>query len=141
MGMLSLRIYTDGGARGNPGPAGAGAVLKRLLPDGTEREVLATVSDFLGEMTNNQAEYEAIIRGLEKARVLGAETVELVMDSELAAKQIRGEYRVKNAALAVKFLRVHDLLSGFQRFTVRHIPRERNLEADALVNRAMDRRF
>lgn len=133
-----VRIYTDGGARGNPGPAGSGAVVKFLHEDGTEGEVLAAVHKYLGETTNNQAEYEAIILGLAKAKELGAQRVDLFMDSELAVKQLNGEYRVKNPGIAKKFLQVHNLLQGFQHVRIRHVPRERNREADALVNAAID---
>ncbi len=133
-----VRIYTDGGARGNPGPAGSGAVIKFLHEDGTEGETVAALHEYLGETTNNQAEYQAIIIGLRKARELGAQRVELVMDSELAAKQLRGEYRVKNAELAKKFLVAKNLMSGFSGVRVRHIRRAFNREADALVNAAID---
>ncbi len=134
-----VRIYSDGGARGNPGPAGSGAVVKFVHEDGSEGETLAELSEYVGETTNNQAEYRAIIIGLEKARELGAEAVDLYMDSELAAKQIKGEYKVKNPGIALRFLEVHNLLQHFKRVHVRHIPREKNGEADALVNGAIDR--
>jgi ribonuclease HI len=133
-----VRIYTDGGARGNPGPAGSGAVIKFLHEDGTEGETLAAVHEYIGEATNNQAEYHAIIMGLKKAKELQAERVDLVMDSELAVKQLNGEYRVKNPALAQMFLQVHNLLQHFRGVRVRHVPREKNKEADALVNAAID---
>ncbi|MBI4592390.1 ribonuclease HI family protein [Candidatus Uhrbacteria bacterium] len=138
MPVKTLRIYTDGGARGNPGPAGSGAVVKAVNEDGTEGENLALLQKYLGETTNNQAEYEAIVIGLQKALELGAERVELVMDSELAVKQIKGEYRVKNPGLAVKYLRVFNLLRQFKSYSVRHVLRAYNKEADALVNQAID---
>lgn len=133
-----LRIYSDGGARGNPGPAGSGAVVKFVHEDGTEGDTIAALQEYVGETTNNQAEYRAIIIGLQKARELGAEAVDLYMDSELAAKQIKGEYKVKNPGIAARFLEVHNLLQSFKRVHVRHIPREKNGEADALVNAAID---
>lgn len=132
----SVRIYTDGGARGNPGPAGAGAVIKAL--DGGKEETVAELKKFFHYATNNQAEYEAIILGLTEAKRLGVEEVELVMDSELAVKQIRGEYRVKNPELAKKFLEVYNLSLAFKKFSARHILRERNFEADRLVNEIID---
>jgi len=133
-----VRIYTDGGARGNPGPAGSGAAIKFLHEDGTEGELLAAVHEYIGETTNNQAEYHAIVIGLTRAVELGAEEVDLVMDSELAVKQLNGEYRVKNPGLAVQYLKVHNLLQHFKSVRIRHVRRERNKEADALVNAAID---
>lgn len=131
-----LRLYTDGGARGNPGPAGAAAIIKSL-DEGGEKKV-AALKHFFPRATNNQAEYEAVILGLREAKKLGAEEVELVMDSELAVKQLRGEYRVKNPELAKKFLEIYNLSQSFKKFSVRHILRERNKEADALVNKVIN---
>jgi len=136
--MKHVRIYTDGGARGNPGPAGSGVVIKSLHEDGTENETIAALHKFLGHATNNIAEYEAVILGLTKAKELAVEKVELYMDSELIVKQIKGEYRVKNPELAKKFLEVYNLIHFFKDFKVRHIPREKNSEADALVNAVID---
>ena len=133
-----VRIYTDGGARGNPGPAGSGAVIKFLHEDGTEGEILAALNAYVGETTNNQAEYQAIVMGLTRAKELEVEHVELYMDSELAAKQLKGEYRVKNPELAKRFLEVRNLMCAFKHVRIQHIPRERNKEADALVNAAID---
>lgn len=133
-----LRIYTDGGARGNPGPAGLGVAIHARHEDGSEGEVVATVHEYLGKATNNQAEYMAIIRGLEKAKKLGAEDVEMVMDSELAVKQLNGQYRVKNPELAKRFMEVYNLRQQFTKVTFRHVRREKNKEADALVNAAID---
>jgi len=132
----SVRIYTDGGARGNPGPAGSGAVIKSLDEGG--EKTITELKKFFPHATNNQAEYDAIILGLTEAKRLGVEEVELVMDSELAVKQIRGEYRVKNPELAKRFLEVYNLSQSFKKFSARHIFRERNKEADALVNQAID---
>lgn len=134
---MDVRIYTDGGARGNPGPAASGAVLKSLK-DGKEGEVVATVSKYLGRDTNNQAEYTAIVIGLEKARSLGAKRVELYMDSELATRQLNGRYKVKDAGIAKRFLEVKNLLHAFERVTFTHVRRERNKEADAIVNEVLD---
>ena len=135
--LKRIRIYTDGGARGNPGPAASAAVLKELK-DGKEGKVLAEASRYLGETTNNQAEYTAIIIGLEKAKELGAKEVELVMDSELAVRQLTGEYKVKHPEIAKRFLEVWHLRNGFHSVTFAHVRREKNKEADALVNKTID---
>lgn len=133
-----VRIYTDGGSRGNPGPSGLGAAI-HIMRDGVEGETIASIAEYLGKTTNNQAEYMAIIRGLEEAKNLGAEVVEMVMDSELAVKQLNGEYRVRNPELAKRYLEVHDLRQQFKKVTFRHVRREKNTEADTLVNIAIDR--
>lgn len=134
---MNVRIYTDGGSRGNPGPAASAAVLKSLK-NGKEGEVIATATKYLGRDTNNQAEYTAIVIGLEKAKRLGAKRVEINMDSELATKQLNGEYRVKDPGIAKRFLEVKNLLHAFERVTFTHVRRERNKEADALVNEVLD---
>lgn len=130
-------MYTDGGSRGNPGPAACAAVIK-YMEDGEEKENLGQVSEYLGKTTNNQAEYMAIIRGLEKAKALGAQEVEVVMDSELAVKQLNREYKVKDPGIAARFLEVWNLAQSFRRVTFRHVRREQNQEADALVNECLD---
>ncbi len=135
---MNVRIYTDGGSRGNPGPAASGAVLKELDEKGNERE-LERVGKFLGETTNNQAEYTAIIIGLKRAKQLGADIVEVVMDSELAVKQLNGAYKVKNREIAERFLEIHHLRPAFRRVTFRHVLRAFNKEADAVVNEVLDR--
>ncbi len=134
---MNIRIYTDGGARGNPGPAASAAVLKRLQ-DGEEGEVIATASKYLGKNTNNQAEYTAIVIGLEKARQLGATRVEMFLDSELATKQLNGQYKVKDQEIAKRFLEVKNLIQSFDRVTFTHVRREKNKEADAIVNQVLD---
>lgn len=103
-------------------------------------ETIARVSKYLGIDTNNQAEYTAIIIGLRKAKELGATQVDLRMDSELAVKQLKGEYRVKNPDIAKRFLEVKNLMAGFSRVTVTHVRRELNKEADAVVNECLDAR-
>ncbi|KKW32882.1 MAG: Ribonuclease H [Candidatus Uhrbacteria bacterium GW2011_GWA2_53_10] len=133
-----VRIYTDGGSRGNPGPAASGAVIK-TMKDGKEGEVIAEVSRYLGKDTNNQAEYTAIIIGLERAKELGAKEVEVVMDSELAVKQLNGLYKVKNPGIAKRFMEIWQLKSHFKKISFRHVRREYNKEADALVNFTLDR--
>jgi ribonuclease HI len=134
---MNIRIYSDGGARGNPGPAAAGAVLK-LLENGKEGRTLAEVGEYMGNDTNNQAEYRAIIIGLEKAIKLGASQVELYMDSELATKQLKGQYKVKHPDIAKRFVEVKNLLHAFERVSFTHVRREKNKEADAIVNRVLD---
>lgn len=106
--------------------------------DGTEGETISTIAAYLGKTTNNQAEYTAIVLGLERAKELGADTVECVMDSELAVKQLNGEYRVRNPELAKRFMEVWNLKQQFKKVTFRHVRRERNTEADSLVNKAID---
>ncbi|MFH0928274.1 MAG: ribonuclease HI family protein [bacterium] len=138
MALELLRIYTDGGARGNPGPAGIGAVLYKVHSEDKE-ELVAEISEYLGPATNNQAEYTAVIRALARAAALKAENLELRLDSELIVKQLRGEYRVKNEDLAKLFYEVHKLLPKFKNVSIRHVPREKNQAADALVNLALDR--
>ncbi len=135
---MHVRIYTDGGSRGNPGPSASGAVIKELRGD-TEGRIVAEISEYIGETTNNQAEYRAIIFGLEHARDLGARQVEVVMDSELAVKQLTGKYRVRNADLAERYYDIQKLLPFFAKVSFRHVRRELNKEADALVNKALDR--
>lgn len=132
-----LRIYTDGGSRGNPGPSGIGVAIHEMHGE-REGKTIATLAEYLGRATNNQAEYQAIVRAFQEARRLGADEVEVVMDSELAVKQLNGLYRVRNPDLAKLFLQVHDLRQQFARVSFRHVRREKNTEADALVNQAID---
>jgi ribonuclease HI len=126
------KIFADGGSRGNPGPAGAGAVIN------VNDETVSSVSKFLGHATNNVAEYTALILGLEKATELGFEHVEVAMDSELVVKQMKGEYRVKNEKLLPLFTKARKLASTFASFKIAHIRREYNRAADQLANQAMD---
>ena len=123
----------DGGARGNPGPAAAAAVVS--TPDGEE---LAERKLYIGEATNNVAEYRALLLGLELARDLGAEEVEVINDSELVAFQIGGEYKVKHAGLRPLFTEAMQALRGFHKWSIRPVPREHNARADELVNEALD---
>lgn len=138
-GVEKITIYTDGGARGNPGRAGAGAVIFSA-----ERKVLKEISDYVGETTNNVAEYEALVRALGAAhklfgkKLLGME-VEIKMDSELIVRQMHGRYKVKAPNLKEYFFRVQQLLQGMPHHTFVHIPREKNKHADMLVNRAIDK--
>jgi ribonuclease HI len=126
-------IHCDGAARGNPGPAGAGAYL--TTPEG---EVLAEVAEGLGETTNNVAEYTAAILGLERAQELGATEVLLRSDSLLLVNQLTGRFRVKTAHLQPLHRRVRELAASFEHVTFEHVPRERNVDADRLANDGVD---
>lgn len=130
--MSEYTIYSDGGARGNPGPAAIGVVISQ------DNKVVTTISRCIGETTNNQAEYQAIIAGLEKVIELKAETVECFLDSELVVKQLRHEYKVKNKDLATLFVKAHNLSLQFKKISFNHVPREENKAADKLVNEALD---
>ena len=131
---MKLIIYTDGGARGNPGPAGLGV----YITDG-DGKVLKEHSRYLGAQTNNYAEYMAIVDALTHAKELGADEVAMRMDSELAVRQLNGIYKVKNAALAILFMQVHNLRLSFRKVTFTHVRREQNMHADRLVNVAIDK--
>ena len=129
-----LIIFTDGGSRGNPGPAGIGAAIYDA-----EKKLVATVSEYLGVATNNQAEYRAVIAALEKARALGGLELNFYLDSELVVKQLKREYKVKNKDLAPLFLQIYNLSLSFKKISYTHVRREFNKEADKLANEAMDR--
>jgi ribonuclease HI len=130
---LKLVVNVDGGARGNPGPAAIAAVVQ----DGGG-EVLEERRETIGRATNNVAEYRALLLGIERAAALGAEEVELVGDSELVVKQVKGEYRVKDAGLRELHGEVRHALERFDSWSIRHVRRELNAEADRLVNEALD---
>ncbi len=125
-------IFTDGASQGNPGPAAIGAVIKD-----EQGRIITSISQGIGLTTNNQAEYRAIIAALENAVSLGANQVEIRSDSELVVRQINGRYRVKNAALKPLYQQVKHLLSQLTGFTITHIPRQQNTEADSLANMAL----
>ena len=131
---MRLLIYTDGAARGNPGPAGAGAIL-RDAADGT---VLAEIAEPLGHATNNVAEWTAVLLALGEAHRLGATHVDLRMDSELVARQISGIYRVRHPDLKPIHAEAMKLLRSFEGYTVGHVPRALNRDADRLSNVAID---
>ncbi|MCP3104885.1 ribonuclease HI family protein [Myxococcus sp. K15C18031901] len=131
-----LRVYSDGAARGNPGPAGAGAVL--IDPAG---HVVARLGRFLGTQTNNYAEYMGLLLGLKHARTLGAREVDVFADSELLIRQLGGRYQVKSPTLKPLFDEARRLLEGFTRVKLHHVPRARNAEADEMSNRAIDERM
>ena len=128
-----LVVNVDGGARGNPGPAAIAAVIQ----DG-QGEMLEERSEAIGEATNNVAEYRALLLGIEAAVARGAERVELVGDSELIVRQVKGDYKVKDATLRELHGQVLTALKAFEDWTIRHVRREDNAEADRLVNEALD---
>ncbi|NQT49906.1 ribonuclease HI family protein [Candidatus Kuenenbacteria bacterium] len=130
---MKLAINCDGGARGNPGPAAIGIVIKN-----EKEEVLFSEGKCIGETTNNQAEYQAVVFAMEKAKELGGTELEFKLDSELVVKQLKGEYKVKNQDLAQQFLKIHNLQGHFKKIEYKHIYREDNTEADAMVNEALD---
>jgi ribonuclease HI len=130
---VKVVVNVDGGARGNPGPAAAAAVAQ--TPEG---DALGERRTYIGEATNNVAEYRALLLGLELARELGASEVEVINDSELVARQIGGEYKVKHAGLKPLFLDAMRALRDFDGWSVRAVRREQNSRADALVNEALD---
>ena len=131
--MKSLSLYVDGGSRGNPGPAGIGVVVR----DKNGKKV-KEFNKYIGVTTNNIAEYNAVIYGLQEALIEKAEEVELNMDSELVARQLKGEYKVKNSNIRPLFEQALHLLSGFKKFHIKNIKRENNKEADKLVNKAIN---
>ncbi len=129
----ALTLYTDGGSRGNPGPAAAGFVLQ----DAAGRMV-HQAGRFIGRATNNVAEYQAVVFGLAEAASLGAAEVTVFSDSELMVRQLNGQYRVKNAGLKPLYTKACELMSQFDSVTIEHVRREKNTVADALVNDALD---
>jgi ribonuclease HI len=132
--LNKLVIYTDGGARGNPGPAASAFV---IYDD--KKELIEKGGKYLGKTTNNQAEYRAIILALGRAKDLGAKEIEFFLDSELAVKQLNREYKVRDPDLAPLFLKIWNLSIGFKKITYTHVSRERNKEADATVNEILDK--
>jgi ribonuclease HI len=130
---MKLVIHVDGGARGNPGPAAAAAVLH--TPEG---ELVSEDAELLGTATNNVAEYRALLLGLARAAELGADEVEVIGDSELIAKQVQGIYKVKHEAMKPLHRQSLAALRGFAGWSIRTVPRAQNARADALVNAALD---
>lgn len=125
-------VYIDGAARGNPGEAGIGIIIK-IGPT-----IAARVSAFIGQTTNNIAEYMALIRGLEEALIRNLKEAEFYSDSELLVKQINGEYKVKNEGLKPLYLHAKSLIAKFKAFSISHVNRENNREADKLANKGID---
>jgi ribonuclease HI len=130
---MKVVVHVDGGSRGNPGPAAAASVVS--TPSG---EVLDEASELLGTVTNNVAEYRALLLGVARARALGASEVEVVNDSELIAKQVQGLYKVKHAAMRPLHSEATAALRAFEAWRIRSVPRAQNAHADALVNAALD---
>jgi ribonuclease HI len=130
---VKVVVHVDGGARGNPGPAAAAAVVSS--PDG---DVLDEAHELLGVVTNNVAEYRGLLLGLDRAAALGADEVEVVNDSELVAKQVNGEYKVKHPDMKPLYQAAKASLGRFSTWEMRSVPRAQNAAADALVNQALD---
>jgi len=130
---MKFYINSDGGARGNPGPAAAGIVIKD-----EKGKTIAEFGEYLGEQTNNFAEYSALIAGLKRAKTLGATEVECVLDSELVTKQMRGEYKVREPNLQKLFVQAYNAASAFKKTFYRHTLRHNNTEADRIVNKILD---
>jgi ribonuclease HI len=130
---MKVIVHVDGGARGNPGPAAAACVISS--PDG---EILGEHAQLLGKQTNNVAEYRALLLGLARAGELGATEIDVIGDSELIAKQVKGIYKVKHPAMRPLYLEAMQALKTFDRWSIRTVPRAQNADADALVNAALD---
>ena len=133
---MPVRLFTAGGARGNPGPAAYGLVL-----EDEEGQVVAAEGEAIGVATNNVAEYRGLLLGLERARERGATEVEVINDSELVAKQVNGVYKVKHRDMKPLHAAALQALGGFARWSIRSVPRAQNADADALVNQALDARY
>jgi ribonuclease HI len=131
--MGKLIVNVDGGARGNPGPAAIGVVVRN--EDGA---IVEAVGETIGPQTNNVAEYRALIRGIELAAAHGADEVELIGDSQLIVRQVEGRYKVKHAAMRELHAEAKKLLANFDRWSIRDVRREQNADADRLVNEALD---
>jgi ribonuclease HI len=131
---MKLIMYADGGARGNPGPAATGVIIKN-----EQGETLAAYGEYLGEQTNNFAEYSAAISGLKKAHELGADEVECMLDSKLVVEQLNGNWKVKEPALQKLFIKAWNETQKFKKINIRHTVRENNKEADAEVNKVLDK--
>ena len=130
---MKLTVNVDGGARGNPGPAAIGVIVR----DETGG-VLLERGEKIGSATNNVAEYKALILGIELAKELGADQVEMIGDSELIVKQVQGKYKVKNEGMKPLHAEAKAALAGFDSWEIRHVKRELNKDADRIVNEALD---
>lgn len=134
--MKKFIINSDGAARGNPGPSGIGVVIKD-----ENGVIVREISEYIGETTNNQAEYKALLAALHGALSLGAEAIEIFADSELMVNQIKGVYKVKNEGIKPLFNEARGLLQKIKAYGIKHVPREKNKEADRLANEAIDGHF
>lgn len=132
---MKLRIYTDGGSRGNPGPAATGVVIQNEAGD-----TISRYGEYLGEQTNNYAEYVAIISALKKAAELGAEEVDCILDSKLVVEQLNGNWKVKEPTIQKLFVQAWSETQKFKKATFSHVLREENKEADTEVNKVLDAR-
>ncbi|MFZ5424438.1 MAG: ribonuclease HI family protein [Patescibacteria group bacterium] len=130
---MELILHTDGGARGNPGPAAAGVVIRN-----NNNEIIKELGKFLGTKTNNEAEYIALYLGLASCIALGGASISCFLDSELIVKQLKGEYKVKSPGLKPYYEKVLDLSKKFSKISYTHVPRAKNAEADKLVNEVLD---
>jgi ribonuclease HI len=130
---MKFIIFSDGGARGNPGPAGIGFVIKD-----EDENILYKEGRCIGETTNNQAEYQAIVAALEKAAEMKGDDLHCFLDSELVVKQLNGEYKVKDPGLAQQYMKIWNLKNKFKSVKYEHVYREQNKLADSLVNEALD---
>ncbi len=128
-----LIIHTDGGARGNPGPAGIGIVIET-----EDNELIEEYKEYIGETTNNQAEYQAVVKAFELLKKYNTDVLEFFLDSELIVKQITGKYKVKNKDLAVHFVKIHNAEQLYKNVSFTHVRRAENKHADSLVNKALD---
>lgn len=130
---MKLTLFSDGAARGNPGPAAAGAIIQNL-----KKEEVAAISQFLGKATNNQAEYAAVILGLKKALEFNPTEIQIFLDSKLVAEQLAGRWKIKDLELKKFAEKAHALLAQFQKWEIAYIPRAQNKKADSLANQALD---
>lgn len=133
---MNLITYTDGGSRGNPGPAAIGVVIK----NGATHKNIEAFGRYIGNTTSNQAEYQALVAALEMVLKHGATSVHCFLDSELIVKQMNREYRVRDTALQTHFVKIWNMATRLKKCTFTHVPREKNTEADRLVNEALDAR-
>ncbi|HTY13175.1 MAG TPA: ribonuclease HI family protein [Candidatus Omnitrophota bacterium] len=134
---MKVKVFCDGASRNNPGDAGIGVVIKSAEGD----KALKEIAGYIGQTTNNVAEYMALVRGLEEALIMGAREAEFFCDSELLVKQIKGEYKVKNEGLKPLYLHARSLIEKFKSFSIKHVYREHNAHADELSNKGIDDHF
>ena len=133
MTFMKVQLFTDGGARGNPGPAAIGVVIKDLSGN-----TLEEYNEYIGTTTNNQAEYLALKKGISLAKKRGAQELDCFLDSELVVKQMNREYKVKDAKLALLFVEIWNMIASFRTVHFFHIERSKNKQADGLVNHSLD---
>lgn len=134
--MKQLQVFTDGGSRGNPGPAACGVAVYENING--QFKLVSSFSKFLGITTNNQAEYQGVILALEKLIAHKDSELNFFLDSLLVVQQLKQEYKVKDKELGKLFLKVWNLLGGYKKVSFKHVPREKNKEADRLVNEELD---